>query len=87
MIFVTDLQMADSVLPSGAVLSIPVQALHTDTEELGQDAYEFRPERFLKNSNVDPNLNASVLYHENSSLTSGGLDVFLENMSPLRCRT
>ncbi|WVZ76940.1 hypothetical protein U9M48_024854 [Paspalum notatum var. saurae] len=41
-----DLELGGVVVPEGAMLSIPIATIHRDKEVWGDDAGEFRPERF-----------------------------------------
>ncbi|KAG4189612.1 hypothetical protein ERO13_A08G233600v2 [Gossypium hirsutum] len=43
-----DMKLGKLLLPAGAVISIPVLLIHHDQEIWGDDAHEFRPERFAE---------------------------------------
>ncbi|KAJ1277079.1 hypothetical protein BS78_05G266400 [Paspalum vaginatum] len=42
----TDLELGGVLVPEGAMLSVPIATIHRDKEVWGEDAGEFRPERF-----------------------------------------
>uniref|UniRef100_A0A0D3GQ44 Cytochrome P450 n=1 Tax=Oryza barthii TaxID=65489 RepID=A0A0D3GQ44_9ORYZ len=42
----TDIELGGSKLPESALLTIPIATIHRDKEVWGEDADEFRPERF-----------------------------------------
>ncbi|KAJ1284418.1 hypothetical protein BS78_03G202700 [Paspalum vaginatum] len=52
-----EMKIGDATYPAGAIIEIPVLFIHHDPDAWGDDAHEFRPERFaegVSNASKDP---------------------------------